>query len=196
MSKELPIKEEQINYRKLLIKTMAGLFGLTVVFILISLVFKEQFLLYSKSFVESYGFLAVFTGFFVTAICPIPLPDHAVSAFAMIGGMNFWFNVGISTMGSVIGGVIAYYLGRLLKNTKLYVILMSRYKVQAEHLIKNYGVKGLVIAALTPIPDSPVSWMCGTLDLPFKKFLWIYMLCRFIKISYFLWFIKIGLLTI
>lgn len=187
---------EEINYKKLLIKTLVSMVIFTIALIIISLLFKTSLLKFSKIFVDKYGVLAVFAGFFITAICPLPLPDHAVSAFAMIGGLDFWINVSISTLGSVIGGIIAYYLGKSLKKTMLYSKIMKRYKTQSEHIIKRYGVKGLAIAALTPIPDSPISWMCGALDLSFKKFFWIYLICRFIKITYFLWFIKLGLLTL
>lgn len=187
---------EEINYRKLLIQTMLGLLSLTAVFIILGLVFKEQMEAFSKIFVDQYGAFAVYLGFFITAVCPIPLPDHALSVFAMIGGLNFWVNVGISTLGSIMGGVVAYYLGKLLKHTAIYAKLMKRYKTQSEHLINKYGAWGLAIATLTPIPDSPVSWVCGALDLSFKKFFWLYLVCRFIKITYFLWFIKLGLLAL
>lgn len=189
-------KPINIKYDKLLVKTIYSMVIFTIAFIIISLIFKDSLNVISKIFVERYGMIAVFLGFLITAISPFPLPDHAVSAFAMLGGMNFWVNVGISTLGSIIGGVIAYYLGKLLQNTSLYTKIMKRYKQKSEHLINSYGVKGLAIAALTPIPDSPISWMSGVLNLPFKKFFWIYLICRFIKITYFLWLIKLGLLAL
>jgi membrane protein YqaA with SNARE-associated domain len=104
---------------------------------------------FSKIFVEQYGAFAVYSGFFITAVCPIPLPDHALSVFAMIGGLNFWVNVGVSTLGSIMGGVVAYFLGKLLKHTAIYAKLMKRYKTQSEHLINKYGAWGLAIATLT-----------------------------------------------
>lgn len=195
-TKERLKEQDEFNYKKLLIRTLLGTVALVLLFVAVGMIFKAPLNNYSKLFVDNYGIYAVFSGFFVTAISPVPLPDHALSAFALIGGMNFIVNVGISTLGSLSGGIMAYYLGRLAKNTRLYKKLMKRYRAKSENLINKHGVKGLAIACLTPIPDSPVMWICGTLDLPIKNFVVTVLICRAIKIAYALWFIQLGLMTI
>jgi len=194
--KKAPNNPEEFDYKKLLFQTLFATLAIVILFVILGLIFKKPLYNYSKIFVEQYGIFAVFGGFLMTAISPIPLPDHALSAFAWIGGMSFWINVVVSTIGSLVGGICAYCLGKLLKNMTLYVRLMKQYKVKSENLIKSHGVKGLAIACLTPIPDSPVMWMSGTLDLPFYSFFWTLLVCRFIKITYILWFIKLGLMSI
>jgi membrane protein YqaA with SNARE-associated domain len=189
-------KNTEIKLKPLIVKSILGLLVLTLFMVLFSLFFEESLIKYSKNFVDNYGVIALFLSFFATAISPFPLPDHAASAFALIGGMDFWLNVGISTLGSFFGAIIAYGMGKTLKKTKLYKLLVSKYEDQAIRLVNKYGMKSIAIAALTPIPDSPLSWIAGTLNLPFNKFLIVYFVCRLIKISYFLWFIKLGLLSV
>ena len=159
----------EIQIKSLIIKSILSVIFFTIVVIVLSSFFKESLVDFSRRFVNQYGILALFFSFFITAISPFPLPDHAASAFALIGGMNFWINVGVSTLGSVLGAVIAYFLGRILKKTNLFKIIMRKYEIQTSKLVHKYGIKSLVIVALTPLPDSPLSWMSGTLDISFKK---------------------------
>ena len=104
-------KNTEIKLKPLIVKSILGLLVLTLFMVLFSLFFEESLIKYSKNFVDNYGVIALFLSFFATAISPFPLPDHAASAFALIGGMDFWLNVGISTLGSFFGAIIAYGMG-------------------------------------------------------------------------------------
>lgn len=188
-------EEHELNLTKLIIYTLISVLVLTAVFVFIGIEYKEAIESKGKELVESHGVLALWGSFYITAVAFIPLPDHALSVFAWMGGMNFWVDIGISTLGSVTGGMTAYYLGKLLKQTALYARLMKRYKAKTEYLIRTYGGKGLAITCLTPLPYSPVCWMCGALDFSLSRFFWILFICRLIKVTYVLWFVKLGLLT-
>jgi len=187
------MNEPVYNYKRLLAKTLLTVAAFVAAFITFSVVFREPLAAFSHSFVDVFGGAAVPLGFFLVSAFLLPLPDDAFSAFALMGGMHFFSVVGLAVFGSVLGASVAYSLGSLLRHTAVYQRLINRHRAKAEYLINTYGSVGLALAALTPIPDSPVSWVCGGLGLPFRKFFPIYLVCRAVKITYALWLVQLGL---
>jgi len=187
--------ENSFNYKNLLVKTILTLVGFVGTFILINILFKEYLFAISKEFVEIFGAFGISFGFFITSAFLIPWPDDAISSFGMIGGIDFLKVVGLAALGSILGSIVAYNLGALLKHTKFYNRLMKHYRQDTERLINLHGVKALALATLTPLPDSIFYWISGALGFPFGKFILTILVCRPIKITYVLLLIRAGLLS-
>lgn len=81
---------------------------------------------------------------------------------------------------SYLGGIIAYYLGKLIRRSprvKRYV--EQRYEKNF-NLIEKWGGLVIIMAALFPLPFALTSTIAGIVRYPFKSFL-LYGLTRFIR---------------
>src|SRR5512133_2893547 len=95
----------------------------------------------------------------------------------------------ILTFISYAAGVIAYFFGRYLHNTRFYRYLYKRYLQKSEVLLQEYGLYLILVAALTPVPFSGVAMLVGSVHYPIRKYLY-WSLSRFIKfalIGYVIW---------
>lgn len=92
----------------------------------------------------------------------------------------FW--VAILAFISYSMGVLAYFFGRYLHNTRLYYFLHQRYLEKSEVLLKEYGLYLILVASLTPVPFSGVAMLVGAVHYPIKKYFY-WSVCRFAKFA-------------
>lgn len=71
---------------------------------------------------------------------------------------------------SVLGGVCGYWIGRTLYFLPFVRRTVAGYYSRGAALVERYGYWGVVLAALTPLPFSTVSWITGMLHIPFRRF--------------------------
>lgn len=71
---------------------------------------------------------------------------------------------------SVLGGVAGYWIGRLLHHLPFVRRTVAGYYRRGVHIIERYGYWGVVLAAVTPLPFSTVSWIAGMVRLPFRLY--------------------------
>ncbi len=83
---------------------------------------------------------------------------------------SFWLLIGLLGVLSYLGGMVAFSIGRLLrKNTRLNIYIQNKFHKYIPYINKWGGVF-IVIAAITPLPFSPVCLLGGTLNYPIKKY--------------------------
>jgi membrane protein YqaA with SNARE-associated domain len=81
---------------------------------------------------------------------------------------------------SYVGGIISFYFGtQLFKIPRIHRWVEERY-VDEFKQIRKYGGLLISIAALTPLPFSPVSLVSGVVHYPLKKYL-VVALMRFVR---------------
>ncbi len=85
-------------------------------------------------------------------------------------------------------GIIGFFIGRYLKNTRFYRILRYKRFYKYEAKLREYGLYLIIVAALTPLPYSAISMLVGAVRFPFKKFVF-YSLTRFIRFATYSWII-------
>ncbi len=139
---------------------------------------SSRFFLGLISFIESIFF-------------PIP-PD--VLLIPMIITERFkWFNLALlTTIFSVLGGIVGYYLGIALIDYVLPYITKFGYLIefnQAKEIFLEYGVLVLFIASFTPIPYKIFTITAGMMSVNFILFILISFIGRGLR------FFLIGYLT-
>ena len=81
---------------------------------------------------------------------------------------------------SYIGGIVAYYLGKLtLKSKRVKAYIKRKYEKNFD-MIEKWGGLVIIMAALFPLPFAMISTVAGIVKYPFKTFL-IYGLTRYIR---------------
>lgn len=99
----------------------------------------------------------------------------------------WWWVFGLA-LTSYIGGIGAYWIGtRLGDLPRIHQWITGTYAEQFGQ-IRRYGGILVVLAALTPLPYSPVSTVAGAVDYPFRLYL-LFGLSRFVRFFLYAWVI-------
>ncbi len=124
----------------------------------------------AEHLVGDYGYIGIFLISFTESIIqPIP-PDPFIT-----GGTAFGLNPLIASVvaafGSVIGGVVAYLLGKYLGEPVVKKLFKQKWYDKGEILFRKYGIWAVIIAGLTPIPFKVICWMAGIFEMPIGAFI-------------------------
>jgi membrane protein YqaA with SNARE-associated domain len=99
-------------------------------------------------------------------ISPIP-PDVVLFIISRSGLGERWL-VPVLLVGSVssASGLVGWWLGGLLRNTRIPGLLFGAKLEEGERLMKRYGALAVALGALTPVPFSLTTWTAGMLKSP------------------------------
>ncbi len=130
----------------------------------------ESFLIWSNGFITSFGYLGLFVISIIgTATILFPFPVDAI-IFASGGFLNPILSGIIAGVGSAIGELTSYYMGRAGRK----VVSIKRKKKKefskAEKLFHKYGFWAIPIFAFTPLPMDIIGLVCGGIKYNVKKF--------------------------
>ncbi|MBR9676411.1 DedA family protein [Candidatus Woesearchaeota archaeon] len=144
-------------------------------------VFSKEIESLITGLIGDYGLLAIFFVVLIIELTPQPLgPEVALLAGAFTN-ISPLLIIPVVLLASYIGSFIDYYIGKfsqkLILNTKNYKKACAAYK--------KYGVIGLFIASIGPVPYVPFCWLSGSFNLPIKKFVYYGLLPRSIRIIIF-----------
>lgn len=141
----------------------------------------EQIIL---SVMEQFGYLGVFLLIAIENIFP-PIPSEVVLLFG--GFMTTYTSLGVvgmiifSTLGSLLGAIVLYYVGKILNKERLKKIVSGKVgKVlrikasdieKADHWFDTKGNKTVFFCRFIPIVRSLISIPAGMSEMPMGKFL-------------------------
>lgn len=105
---------------------------------------------------------------------PIP-PDVMLAPMALAKPQRAWFYAGLTTVASIVGGVIGYFLGHLAF-TSVIEGLLYQFHYYDTYLVavgwfESWGVWVVLLAGFSPIPYKLFTIASGALQMPFLPFL-------------------------
>ncbi len=109
-----------------------------------------------------------------------PIPSEAVMPFAgflIADGKMSWIGVIVfSTLGSIIGSGISYYIGRYLGQPFItrfgkYFLLNEEHLHWSEQFFAKYGQGAIFVSRFVPVVRHFISIPAGTAKMPFGKFM-------------------------
>ncbi|OGY64801.1 MAG: hypothetical protein A3J53_02880 [Candidatus Harrisonbacteria bacterium RIFCSPHIGHO2_02_FULL_40_20] len=109
-----------------------------------------------------------------------PVPSEAVMPFAGMlwfsGQMSFWLIILFSTLGSIIGSLISYYMGLyggrpLITKYGKYLLLNEHDLVITERFFERFGDKTIFISRFVPVVRHLISIPAGTGKMNLVKFI-------------------------
>lgn len=184
-----------LDARKLLLQTIVATVVLVGVFGVATILARDHLLALGAVFVELLGGPGIWAGWTISDAIPIPIIPDAFSAAGLLGGMSFPAVAAWACTGSLSGGLVGYFLGSRLRGTDLYRRVLDRTGVDMEGLVQKHGPVALAVAALTPLPYSAASWVCGTGRVPLGTFVAVSLL-RVVRVAGYLWLMKVGVVEL
>ncbi|MBU5675694.1 DedA family protein [Alkaliphilus sp. MSJ-5] len=143
--------------------------------------------------INKFGYLGVFLLITVENLFP-PIPSEIILTFSgfatTISDMKIWTSVVSATLGSVLGAIILYMIGRLLNMERLERLFDSRLG-RALHLKKEdvrkaeswfgkYDKKAIFFCRFVPIARSLISIPAGMSNMSLKPFIFLTSIGTFI----------------
>lgn len=109
-----------------------------------------------------------------------PVPSEAVMPFAGFlwfdGRLTFWAILLASTLGSLVGSLISYYLGAhysaiVIKRWGKYLLLNEHHLDQTKQFFAKYGEKTVFISRFIPVVRHLISIPAGVGNMNLTKFI-------------------------
>jgi len=134
-----------------------------------------------KNFVDSLKPIYVFLFFFATEsfMGMIPPDIFIVWSKARFPEHPYLLVTILATI-SYLGGVAAYYLGKLTRKSKRVKGYIKRKYEKNFDMIEKWGGLVIIMAALFPLPFAMISTIAGIVKYPFRTFL-LFGLTRYIR---------------
>lgn len=137
--------------------------------------------------INTFPFHIVLLVFFISE-CILGMIPPDIFIFWVSEYDNFWLLVGLLGLISYFGGIVAYYIGRLIRlapklKTKTEIYYSKHFKQ-----IKKWGGMFIVVAAIFPIPYAIACSLSGIIKFPIKDLLWlgIFRIARFFLYAIFI----------
>lgn len=89
-------------------------------------------------------------------------------------------SIGMFAVLSYIAGVIGFYIGRVLENTKVFKYIYTHFLEKYVSYLRRFGGFLIVVASLTPLPFSAIAMLMGGIGYSRNKYL-IFSLFRFVR---------------
>ena len=133
---------------------------------------------------NNFGYIGVFLLITIENVFP-PIPSEVILLFG--GFMTTYTSMNVigviiaSTLGSVLGAIILYYIGKILNKERLKKIITSKYGKllrltpedidKADNWFDTKGNKTVFFCRFIPLIRSLISIPAGMSEMPMKKFL-------------------------
>lgn len=146
----------------------------------------QQFILH---IIEQFGYLGVFFLILIENVFP-PIPSEIIllfsGFFSTYTNLSVFYMILASTLGSFLGAIILYYIGKIFNKERLKKIVNGRLgKIlflkekdidKADEWFDNKGNKSVFFCRFVPIVRSLISIPAGMSEMPMLKFI-IYTVC-------------------
>jgi membrane protein YqaA with SNARE-associated domain len=120
--------------------------------------------------VERFGIAGMIAGTFVADGFHFPVPPQFYLLTGVTGGGDAVSTVGGVLAGSILGGLVAFAIGRRLSGTRLIERWSRAPRDLLQRLLAKHGNWGLVIAGLMPLSYWLLCSVGGVLRLPYRAY--------------------------
>lgn len=154
------------------LKTMAvGTVVFLGLFIAIAIPFRDELQAFGNRVVDVLGYTGLGLGIMSSDMLTLPIPPDFYLLVAVTAQLDPMLTIIAGSIGSICGGIGAFFLGRLLGTTSFVERLVEPFQERGTRLIERYGVAAVIFAALTPIPFSIVCTLTGMMGMSLGSFL-------------------------
>lgn len=190
-----PGRPPELHPARLVGGTLAALLAVGAVAAGLGYGYRVPLLAAGRWFVDTLGGPGLAFAFFLADAFALPLPNDATLGLARAGHMPTLPLLAWAWAGGMTGGLVAWRLGGMAARTRSVRGFMAGRGARLVRAMERHGVAVVVIAALTPLPDSLAAWAAGSTGLPLRPFLLASAL-RIVRIAAALLLIDWGLMSV
>ena len=154
---------------------------LAAIILLISapfVIYFQELRSFSEILTSSYGLLGVFLVILFMDIAIHPIPPDILIFSSALGGADFIAFALIGGLGSIIAGTFDYTVGKKIGTKGFEKLFGKNHLAKGKQIVDKYGVYGLVLGSLSPVPYSAVCWAAGIYRMKFTSFLTVNLCAR------------------
>jgi len=192
---EPPGRAPELHPGRLVGGTLVAFLGIATVAAAAGYWFRAPLLAAGGWFVSTLGGPGIAIGFFLPDAFALPIPNDAILGLGHAGGMPTGPLLGWAFVGGMAGGCVAWRLGTWAGHTRRVQRFMAGRGAGLAAAMRRHGVAVVVVAALTPLPDSLAAWAAGSTGLAFPTYVLASAL-RIVRIAAALWLIEVGLMSV
>jgi membrane protein YqaA with SNARE-associated domain len=123
------------------------------------------------AFFQNFGVVGLFVISFIESIFSPILPDLLLIPMALSAPEKAIYYSVIATTGSVLGGIVGYFVGNKYGILAVKKFVPDQYVVKISNWLEQYGGWAIFLAALAPIPYKFVSISSGVFRINMVVFL-------------------------
>ena len=183
---------EQVDLSGTLKGTLLSIASLVGVLTIIGLLFNDALVAAGGWFVERFGSAGVGLAFALLDCIFLPLPPDTFLGLGLAGGLSLWEVSVAGSAGCLMGGAAGFCLARRVAKHPRFQMLLSTRGRRAYQIVQKYGVVGVAIGALSPLPYTLCVWAAGALGMPFRHFAAVSLL-RIPRLVFYAWLIDRSL---
>jgi len=122
-----------------------------------------------RELIQNYGYIGIF-GLTALEQFIFPVPADVFVAIGTSMGLSLNHILIYVLLAALFGSYIGYFLGKWLGLPVMRWLFGQRRLDKGEKFIKQYGVWGIIVAGLTPLPFKIVTWTAGIFEMPLGRF--------------------------
>lgn len=135
-----------------------------------SLPFIEKMTASAQHLIDLYGYWGLF-GINTLEQFIFPLPSDGFMIAGVAGGLDPNRLFGFVFWATLLGASLGYGLGRLFGHPAAQWLFGETRVEKAEKFVKKWGMFGVILTGLTPIPFKIATWSAGIFEMKFWKFI-------------------------
>lgn len=164
-----PNEAEALRIQQRLRRGLAALVGLVILSFILSWLFRDWLTEVGHYLIGAYGARGVFTSVFFIDWTPIPTSSEPIYMLGISSGMDLTELFVASCAGGVVAALGCYASGAVLeRTTSIGDWTRARYPGMVQW-VSEKGFKGLALAAVVPLPFSPMMWIAGVIGMPIEQ---------------------------
>ncbi len=162
---------------------LAAILVVIILLFSISFIFRDEFISLVTVGIDDAGMIMIFFLTVILEIVPQYIAPHILLISAMILGMNMYYALAALLLGSIMGSLIGYELGRVYGTSLVQKMVSQKNMEKTSYLVNKYGVWFILIASFSPVPYLPMVF--GSLNMRRKVFLFFGLFPRMIGFTIF-----------
>lgn len=189
-SVELPL-DDSMSAKNIVRRTVWATIILLVASLLASWLFRDWLTAVGSYLIGEYGGRGVFTSVFFIDWFPVPASPEPIFLLGISAGMEMKDLFIAAASGGVVAALGCYASGAVLERTTPIGEWVNRNYPALVRWVETHGYKGLALAAIIPLPFSPMMWIAGIIGMPLERVVAISLL-RIVKTAFYLYIIALG----
>ena len=160
-----------------------GIFLLIFISVGLYVIFNyEYFEIQMNYFINKFGLIGILITSFLADLFEHPFGPEIPASVGVLLGLNFVLVIIFSVLGSYLGSLVNFYIGRKYLSKRVGEI--DENKIQKKHykFFNKYGKLALVLAAISPVPWVAFCWLAGIFKMSLKQFFIWGLIPRFLRI--------------